>query len=765
MRKPSIPEPKIFALWFLSSVFLLAEAPLVELEEIIVTEWRNELVLPLAQIDRIFDAKDIANINTTTIDDAIRYAPGFGVRRRFIGDQNAPVYARGSNTTQSARSFVTIDGMPVSNLLGSGHGFGPRWELISPTEVASVTILNGPYTALHTGNTIAAGIFIESKPPRPGTGYLSNSFFVQEFDAFGTRGTYPGFAIDTGYDFALGEKLLFSVHASRLQNQAQPQSFDTVNLSTTTDALIDPGTPVFGAIRNTDARGIERFVFGTPGSVDTTRNLLRLRSRWQAHENAELIANIGYWQNTEETDRPETYLRTIATGAAVNEGRVNFDGRSWVLGSGNFRRDLIRREYLLSGLTLHLTGKDNLNQSITVSSMETLSNRRRQSNDLPGITAAGGNGNLIEVPDEGWLHLAYRGRLVFDEPIASLEVLHFGGSFDHMRTVDETRAVNNWRSASSGTLSARNAGKSQLGGIYIEGEGALAESWRWRFGVRAEQWRAFDGTRTQPVAGVITTDSYPNRRETAFSPRAAIIWEPTQDWEVELAAAQVSRFPTVGELFSGQLNAAGLISRADPNLKPEIMQSTKLTLSRHLEGGHMALSVFVDRETDTLYRQGDIFTGITINQNIPRVRTLGSELRYDQRGLLDGMFDFYGSIMYLDSRILSNPKQPASENRYLPRVPRWRIRALATYNITETLGWTIGVRHDGKQFNQLDNSDGGRGGLGSVDSFFLVDTRVRYQPAEHISVGIGVDNLTNKLHWVGHPYPMRTYFVDIRLLF
>jgi iron complex outermembrane recepter protein len=761
LKHSSLPFAALLAL----SSALFAEAPLTDLDKITVIERRADLSLPLPHIDRIFSAEDIANINTVTIDDAVRYAPGFGVRRRFIGDQNAPVFARGSNTMQSARSLVSIDGMPVSNLLGSGHGFGPRWELISPSEVASVTILNGPYTALHTGNTLAAGVFIESRPPRPGEGYLNGGFFVQEFDAFGTSGTYPGFQLDAGYDFSVGEHLLLSVHASRLENQAQPQSFNTVNLSATTDATVDPGTPVVGAFRNTDARGVERFVFGTPGRVDNTRNLLRLRSRWQATENAALIANLGYWYNTEETDLPETYLRNADTGASVFEGRVNFDRRSWVLGAGNFRRDLIRREYLLGGLTLRLAGDGNLDHVITTSWMETLSNQRRQSNALPSIAASGGNGSIITVPDEGWSHFSYRGRVALEEPVATLEILHFGASLDRMRTTDETRSLTNWRSGSGDTLTARNTGKAELIGAYLEGEGEFSESWSWRLGGRAEQWRAYGGSRTQPVGGILTTNTYPNRRETAFSPRAAIIWEPGEDWEVELAAARVTRFPTVGELFSGQLDGAGLISRADPNLKPEIMQSTKLTLTRIMESGHVALGIFTDREKDTLYRQGDVFTGITTDQNIPRVRTRGAEIRYDRRSLFDGRLDLYGSIMYLDARILSNPNQPDSEGRFFPRVPRWRSRALATYHFTEALGWTVGIRHDGKQYNQLDNSDGGRGGLGSIDSFFLVDTRVRYQPSDRVALSVGVDNLTNKLHWVGHPYPMRTYFADLRLSF
>lgn len=740
-------------------------AHVADLDEYRVTGWRNDVALPIMQIDRTFDGSDIANINTVTIDDAVRYAPGFGVRRRFIGDQNAPVFARGSNTMQSARSLVMIDDMPVSNPLGSGHGFAPRWELISPTEVDSVSTLNGPFSSLYSGNTLAAGIFIVSRPPRPDEGYISGSFFLQEFKAFGTDDTYPGFAVNAGYDFAVSESLSLSVHAGYSANQAQPQSFESVAVSATVDADDDAGTSVGGAFRKTDARGTERFVFGSRGRVETERTLVRVRSHWEPFEGAQVVANIGYWYNTDETDRPETYLRDSATGAAVNEGRVSFDGRSWEVGANNFRRDLIRRENLLAGVSVRLSGSANLEHLATASWMETLSMQRRQSGDLPTVTAVGGSGRLATVPDQGWRHLAYRGRIFFGDSVDVIEELRFGASFDHMRTEDEMRSLSDWRVSNDGPLTQRNTGKSRLGGVYAEGEGAFSDSLGWRLGVRGEEWRAYGGSRTQQVGGSFATDRYPSRKENAFSPRAALVWEPAEAWEMELAAARATRFPTVGELFSGQLDAAGLISRADPNLKAEVMQATKLTLRRDFEGGHAALTMFVDRERDTLYRQGDVFTGITSFQNIPRVRTRGVELRHDSRALFDGRLDLYASVMYLDSRILRNPSQPDSEGRFFPRVPRWRIRGLATYHVTDSLAWTVGLRHDGTQFNQLDNSDGGRGGLGNVDSFLLIDTRVRYSPSDRITVGAGIDNLTNQLHWVGHPYPRRTFFTDVRFTF
>ncbi|MFO0432444.1 MAG: hypothetical protein ACK5Z6_14255, partial [Hyphomonadaceae bacterium] len=53
---------------------------------------------------------DFEAVNAINVEDLMKYAPNFFVRKRFAGDDNAVVALRGANTVQSARTIVMVDG-------------------------------------------------------------------------------------------------------------------------------------------------------------------------------------------------------------------------------------------------------------------------------------------------------------------------------------------------------------------------------------------------------------------------------------------------------------------------------------------------------------------------------------------------------------------------------------------------------------------------------------------------------------------------------
>ena len=65
-------------------------------------------------------------VNALNVEDLMKYAPNFFVRKRFAGDDNAVVALRGANTIQSARTIVMVDGFVVSNFLGNRWDFPPK---------------------------------------------------------------------------------------------------------------------------------------------------------------------------------------------------------------------------------------------------------------------------------------------------------------------------------------------------------------------------------------------------------------------------------------------------------------------------------------------------------------------------------------------------------------------------------------------------------------------------------------------------------------
>ena len=93
------------------------------------------------------------SINATDSEDALRYFPSLLVRKRYIGDYNhAVLSSRASGTGNSARSAVYADGILLSNYLGNGATYAPRWGMVTPEEIERVDVMYGPFSAAYPGN-------------------------------------------------------------------------------------------------------------------------------------------------------------------------------------------------------------------------------------------------------------------------------------------------------------------------------------------------------------------------------------------------------------------------------------------------------------------------------------------------------------------------------------------------------------------------------------------------------------------------------------
>jgi iron complex outermembrane receptor protein len=72
------------------------------------------------------------------------------------------------------------------------------------------------------------------------------------------------------------------------------------------------------------------------------------------------------------------------------------------------------------------------------------------------------------------------------------------------------------------------------------------------------------------------------------------------------------------------------------------------------------------------------------------------------------------------------------------------------------------VRHSGRQYNTLDGSDINPDTYGGTSRYTLWDARVNWKLDKHFRLAAGVDNLTDRRTFVFHPYPARTWLLELR---
>lgn len=735
---------------------LAEEAPAEEAraDDLIVTGRQAErLATPDIVLRAATDAQTLANTNMLTTEDAFRYLPNVQVRQRFIGDTLSSLAIRGTNGFQTARVLVTLDGMPISNFLGNTYAFSPLWGLVAPDEIDRVELMAGPYSARYGGNTLGAGVFITTRMPTKFEAGADITYGRQDFDAYDTS-----LGLDTvRAQGMIGDRkgaVSWSLYADHLESQGQPNYFTVLPVAQGTSPAA--GTAVTGALAETDATGTARYVIGSSGATKTNSDLVKAKLAWDANADTRLMLTAAYRDLRYHSLAPETYL-SDAAGTPVLSGTAAIDGRDYALSSLlGFRQQKMRLQDLLVGASLTSDLTDRLKGEFSASTYNVLSGETRQA------YPAGNGAQVIDTDNQGWVNAAARfGWTPPGVTEGSDGSLGFGADYARYWTGTTTYNSDDWRNGAKSRFAEYATGKTETYGLYVEGHWAMTPALHLTTGLRYDHWRAFDGARRTTALAL----AYPQRKADGWSPKAVLRWTPATDWAVQFQAARAYRFPTVGELFQSS-TSGGVLVQSDPNLKAERGTSLDLGLSRDLSvaGGtlHLGANLFQERVRNALYSQQNSYTGATYYQNIGLVRTRGLELTLGARGLFDGLLDLDGSVTRQKSRILENANLPATEGNEMPRLPRWRASLLAVAHPTPRLDASLGVRHEGAQYNAIANDDGRNGGFGYADRYTFVDAKIGYRLTPQLRASVGVDNLFDSIRYLYHAYPGRTVLLTLK---
>src|SRR5690242_2827452 len=184
------------------------------------------------------ESVDAAKLHTTTnvrnSEDALRYFPSLFVRKRHIGDTQAPLATRTSGVGASARSLVYADGVLLSALIGNNNNFAsPRWGMVSPEEISQVDVLYGPFSAQYPGNSIGAVVNITTRMPDSLEATATAAGNLQHFSQYATRGDY-GVGQVAG---TIGDKIgpfSWFLSANHVDSRSEPLAYITAPRSPAT---------------------------------------------------------------------------------------------------------------------------------------------------------------------------------------------------------------------------------------------------------------------------------------------------------------------------------------------------------------------------------------------------------------------------------------------------------------------------------------------------------------------------------------------------
>ncbi len=726
-------------------------------KEIIVVGQKNA---PITVVPRGLSVslgkEQFAAINATNVEDLMKYAPNFFVRKRFAGDDNAVVALRGANTVQSARTLVLVDGYVVSNFLGNRYDYPPKWNVVGPSEVRQFDIVYGPYSARYGGNSMGGVVSISTDTPKKNDSYVTLQTFFMPFKEYGFNETFKGYSVEGGLNYKPKDSP-WSLRTSfrHFDNVGQSMTYNLLTKASPTAAQQSSYIPVTGAY--TDSR-LATPVYGAASPVHVLQDQARLRVGYQANNGWKADAMLVYWQTSQSLTDARTWL-TDASGNPVYTTaagvKVKFNGEYYTA-KGVTYSALDRQEYLtgfkLSGPFKGWDVSANLSH-YAISKWES-----QASGDLVTGRSNGAGTNTV-YKDPGWW--------TFDsvaERSFGRHDIAIGATSNLYQTDSTTYTTTNWRTATNPVYASRTFGKTTISGVFAEDEIDLNGPVM-TLGVRFDDWRAFDGGLGKLNGTSVATADYPKRHDSSISPKFSIQSDVGAHYNLQVSLGTATRFPTVGELFQGSL-VNGVLDTAsyDPNLKPEVSTDISLILRRSFKSFQLTGSVFGQDIKDSIFSyQGMLEDGTIVSryQNIDRMRQYGIELIYESHDLFIQGLDIESGLSWMDARTVRNKTATASEGVQFPRIPKWRYNGNVRYALTPKLRVSVGWRYSSRPNSDLFGLVRG-GAYGFQTEYAFVDTKLTYDLTPKVQVSVGIDNINNDQAYVSHPLPQRSYMLELK---
>lgn len=720
-------------------------------EVIEVTDRRIRQEAALTNPSTEVTALEAQSINMTTVEDFVRYEPSLVVRRRYIGDSNGTLGIRGANMFQTARSMVFADDLPLHSLLQTQYNGAPRWSLVSADETASVQVIYGPFSAQYSGNAMGGVVDIQTEMPEQREFKLEANGFSQSFNYLGADDDYTGHREFLSYGDKLGDTALYLFH-NHLDNDGQPMTFRSRKISGS------GGPEVLGAYVTPNNVGEDVVWVGDTGAADSTTDLTKFKA---SHEFGEwsALATVAF-ENRDWTTNPNNYLTDPLTGLPVWSGGASFQGYNFSVNPGDYAISEQNRRSLLVGLGVEGPVGGDWNMDVDVSYFDIMKDENRASKVSPLDPSYTPEGSINDWDDTGWqtLEVAFSNAQLASRDDMTLTLgYHYDGASMEINQYQS----DNWRAGDKTSETSSSGGNTRTQALYAQWGWDFAPRWDVSLGARYELWETYD-SHYYKYGGDM--EDYADRDEDGFSPKLAVGFAPTDDWSLRYSLAKAYRFPIVEELYANEEKTTGT-TIADANLGPEIGLHHNLTIEKQIPGGFVRANLYHEVVEDAIWNQTDIAANITTFLPVDEVTTSGAELIIEQDRIFDLDVDLRFNVAYTDSEITENAADPSVVGNVFPRMPEWRSGLLAIWHVLPQLDGSLGFRYASDSYGNLDNSDHQDQVYGAQDEYLFVDVKANYQISERAKVGFGVDNLTDELAFVAHPWPGRTFYLEASIGF
>jgi iron complex outermembrane receptor protein len=605
---------------------------------------------------------------------------------------------------------------------------------------------------------------------------------MQPYDAQGTDRNLQGFKTFGSYGDKFGD---FSTYFSynHLENEGQPMTPTTLTGLTAASATAKPLT---GAITEQNpkgngtggAAGQPMLQIGSDGIYHSTDNLFKWKGLYDLNKDLNTSLLVAY-QNLEVSHTGQSFMKDAngqtvwgsqlagtGTGNSANGYKLS---NSTAFGSSNQNRETFTLGWGLNG---KIFGNWNTNTNVTYFNIlkdSTLSSSYNSSDPITN-TAAGLVGQKSSWKDSGWVSLSTK----FDnQEFFGNKDLSFsaGYEYQHAKMLQTVTSLSNFAGGTIAATAANPQGINTKSGGTLDTHGLFGQlSWRFlphwdaTVGTRLERWNMSNGI-YQTVANLTGSLNPQDRQVSAWSPKFSLGFEP-RNWKFRYSIGRAYRFPVADELFGNSASVNGSVSLANSTLKPEEGTHHNLLGEYDFEDGYVRLNLFHENIRNAIYSQYIYLAPnaplSSIVSSIGEVETNGLDISANRNRIMGYPVDVKVNSTILNTKIISNPLNPALVGNQMPLMPHYRVNFLTTYHYGNDLDLSVGTRYQSKMNSQPDNQDLQLPYYGAFTESVYVDLKATYRfNSEKGHVSAGIDNINGYQAFFNHPLPLRTFFAQV----
>jgi len=288
-------------------------------------------------------------------------------------------------------------------------------------------------------------------------------------------------------------------------------------------------------------------------------------------------------------------------------------------------------------------------------------------------------------------------------------------------------------------------GRQRTEGVYGEDVIRLTPRWQMTAALRFDRWRNYDAlstTRSLTSPNPPTVINFPERTESAFSPRLGMLYRLTRNVSLVASAYQAFRAPTLNELYRG-FRVGNVVTQANSELRAEHLTGAEAgaefnAFNQKLTGRG---TFFWSDVTDPI---ANVTLNVTPNlitrqrQNLGRTRSRGIDL--DAAFHFTRTFELSTGYEFVNASVLSFTANPSLVGLEIPQVPRQVVTFQALYsNPSAADRWrrlTLGLqgRYVGNQFDDDQN-------LLPLGKFFTLDASLSRRVWRDTEAYVAVENI------------------------